>query len=121
LLISNNGRFNLNGYYLHGTSSSDVSLATIDLSQNFNSELSDEGVSIVNAVYFRNQANQSLKLGEEINHVFTLSRTVYSLELIPIRFQVEKGSPTIVSCGESKIIQELSCTSGEDPGEGSEG
>ena len=102
----------LMGYYVHGTENQNVELATADLSKMFSSALSEGGFSIGNIVYFRNQANESLKFEEELTHVFVLDRAIYSIEITPIRFQTEGRSSIIVSCGDAKLTQELACTSG---------
>ncbi|MDP3965948.1 MAG: hypothetical protein Q8Q04_00270 [archaeon] len=112
LEIKNRGRFNVEGYYIHGTESPSVELATADLSKDFNSDLSEDGFSIGNAVYFHKQVNNSFKFDEEVVHVFNLGGQIYSIEITPLRFQTEGGSEKVVSCGNAKLTQEVICSSG---------
>ncbi|MBS3084848.1 hypothetical protein J4411_02950, partial [Candidatus Pacearchaeota archaeon] len=110
--IKNNGKFNVNGYYIRASYTPNTSLATNDLSRNFNTSGSTDGTNISGIVYFHNNFAESLKFGEEVFHVFNSDNSVYFLELIPIRFQTEDNIQKLAICSDAKITQEITCTSG---------
>jgi len=108
LILVNNGRFNIGGYFIHATNSSDQVLATKDISEFI------MGERIGNAVKFSG-ADNSFKPGDSSQeHVFDLSTSnlgqVYSVEIIPVRWQVEDSNKKIVSCGKSKVKEIISCS-----------
>jgi hypothetical protein len=109
LQIRNNGRFDVGGYFIHATDSPDQELAAIDLSPN----LLYGGKVSNNAVVFITQTTQEvsnfLNPNDEITGVFNTTKKLYSIELIPIRYQVEDNKKQLVSCGKAKIIENLKC------------
>jgi|TARA_Y100000034_G_C6836489_1_gene378081 hypothetical protein len=109
--IKNNGRFDIAGYFIHGTNSSSQGLATIALSQYSN--LSAEGEIIFDA------DNNFLKPNNKLDNIFDLSNTsfgqIQSLEIIPIRYQPVNNKNRIVSCSDSKIREVISCYTGSVP------
>jgi len=110
LTIKNNGKFNFEGYFIHGTNSSKEELATIDISKNFDENRSINGVNLLSTVYFHREINLSFKPNEEEVHVFNLNKTLYSIEIIPVRFQREGSSERFVSCGGARIKEKLTCS-----------
>ncbi|MCR4327375.1 MAG: hypothetical protein NUV46_02220 [Nanoarchaeota archaeon] len=110
LNIKNNGKFNVEGYYAHGVNNPSVELATVDLSRNFDMDLSEDGINFTGIVYFKKQAGSNLKNNEEIEHGFVLDEMIYSLQIIPVRFQLDGNVQRVVSCGNARLVQELVCT-----------
>lgn len=104
--LKNNGRFNIAGYFIHATNNSKQELATIDLSKYF---ASISGVKIDNAILFGPSKDNSMKINEVIDERFNLTNQVYSIEIIPIRYQEEKNKIRLVSCGNAKVTELTNC------------
>ncbi len=105
LTLKNNGRFNLEGYFIHATNDSDQSLATIDLSQN----IADETKIFGNSISFLKTEENSFKPNDETTHTFNLDSKIYSIEIIPVRFQIEDSKKRFVSCGDEKVKEVVVC------------
>lgn len=108
LTLKNNGKFNIGGYFIYATTSPNQTLATRDISfylaDNL-SRLSPTGVK------FTGDMNSLKPNQEEIeNYDFTgTDFSIYSVEIIPIRWQKERRINRIVSCSEEKIKEVISC------------
>lgn len=106
--LKNNGRFSIAGYFIHATNSSEQGVATIDLSEYTSSEVGG-------AVIFGADVN-SLMPNNKISNVFDLSNTsfqqIYSVEILPVTYQAFRNKNRIISCGNSKIREEISCSIG---------
>lgn len=113
LTLKNNGRFDIGGYFIHATNDSEKELATIDLSPNLNDEY-HEGYWMNPGVKFDAGNVNSLGPGSErvsnFNFTNTYFNTISSIEIIPVRWQVEKGKTRFVSCGNSKVREEVICS-----------
>ena len=109
LTLKNNGKFKINGYFAHGTTNQNVTLATLDLSNNFNPVISGDGVVLSGVMYFHTNTSTPLNFGEESFQSFDLTNRTYTLEIIPIRFQTENNVEKFTSCGDAKITQALEC------------
>ena len=108
LTLKNNGKFNVGGYFIRVTNTSGVGLATIDLSKNITSGedfLSPTGVKF-------GGAENSLLPNYDAIHVFDISdyTNIYSVEIVPIRWQEEERRKRLVSCKTSIIRENLICT-----------
>ncbi len=105
--IRNNGRFDIAGYFIHATNSSEQKLAIIDLSQN----LIKGGTKVSNAVIFDSLNKNSMKPNDKIKNIFNLSSSeigkVYSIEITPVRFQEEENKIRFVSCKDAKIKETI--------------
>jgi len=51
----------------------------------------------------------SLPPNEEVSNNFTLDYSIYSIEIIPTRFQGQGTKERLVGCGEARVKQELNC------------
>jgi len=104
--LKNNGRFDIAGYFIHGTNSSEQELAVIDLT--LYNKMNSKGI-----VIFDNEIN-SLTPNNEVNNAFDFSNTsfgqIYSIEIIPIRYQLTNNKNRIVSCSNAKIKEVISCS-----------
>ncbi len=106
LILENNGRFNIAGFLIHATNSSNQKLATIDLSKMRVSGGSPLGSSII----FNPAEENSIEPGETTEEVkFRLSEEIYSIEVTPIRLQEEDGKKRYMSCGDAKVKREIIC------------
>ncbi len=109
ITLKNNGKFNVGGYFIYATTSPEQELATRDISfyisENF-SRLNPTGVKLLGEV-------NSLKPNQEEAEEFDFSGanfTIYSIEIIPLRWQKESRINLMVSCKESKIRETISCS-----------
>ena len=113
LILQNNGRFNIDGYFIYATNESNQTLATIDLSEFFDEDAGDTGKIVGNAVLFNLLEENSLKPNSEpITHIFNLNslNIIYSIEIIPTRYQLEDNKKRFVSCRNSKISENIECS-----------
>jgi hypothetical protein len=108
LTLKNNGKFNVGGYFIRVTNTSGVGLATIDLSKNITS---GEDFLAPTGVKFGGAEN-SLPPNYDATHVFNISdyTNIYSVEIVPIRWQEEARRKRLVSCKTSIIRENLICT-----------
>lgn len=112
--IRNNGKFNVNGYFIRASNNSEDEIATLDLTPYH------EGKgNIGNGAVLLEQTNVfPLNPGEEASseNVFDLTLEngfvgeIDFIELIPVRFEEVEGKRRFTSCGEEKIKQQISCT-----------
>lgn len=106
ITLKNNGRFSIAGYFISGADSPGKDIGTIDLS-GYN-KFGVGGFVIFNAL-----SKNSMSPNKEIKSVFDLSNSssaqFYSLNIIPIRYQEIENKNRIVSCGDSRIKETLTC------------
>lgn len=103
--LENNGRFNIAGYLIRATDSSEQELATIDLSSSFTSG----GIKAENMILFENSNKNTVEPNEERVSIFTLDDQIYSIEITPIRFQEESSRTALMICGSAKTREVISC------------
>ncbi|MHA1988099.1 MAG: hypothetical protein ACW98D_15800, partial [Promethearchaeota archaeon] len=103
--------FNIAGYFIQATNDSIQELATIDVSTYIIGEY-----KFGNAIIYKMNEN-FMKPNEFNEDIFDLPNEInliYSIEVIPVRFQIENNRNRLVSCGASKVKEEIDCT-GEEP------
>jgi len=105
ITIKNNGRFNVAGYFIHASNSSDQELPTIDLSSYLNK---DDGPGFVlgSSVSFFEAGNNLFPPGDETTHFFDIPVSIgepYSIKITPTRFQETNGKTRFVSCGDRSV------------------
>lgn len=109
LTLRNNGRFDIAGYFIYATNSSEQELATIDLSPYSNLNKNMEGL-----VLFSIGTDNPLNPNEEITNNFIIDNPdfnqINSVEIIPIRFQEEDNRKRFVNCGSARVKEEITCT-----------
>jgi len=112
LTLQNNGRFNIDGYFIRATNEPNQTLATMDLSEFFDEDAGDKGKLIENKIVFGllQEENSFKPNSEPVTHVFNLDSLIYSIEVIPIRYQLENNKKRFVSCGNSKIRENVECS-----------
>jgi flagellin-like protein len=108
LTLKNNGKFNIGGYLIYATNSPQAELATIDLSKNITSggtPLNPTGIKL------NGEGNSFLPNYEEI-HLFNISSIkpgIYSIEIVPMRWQEEDRKKRLVTCINAKMRKSLDC------------
>ena len=105
--LKNNGKFNIGGYFIYATTSVGQELATKDLSQNITlggDALAPSGIKIYGL-------DNSMKPNAQNSFEYDLVGVddVYSVEIIPIRWQEANRKKSIVSCSIAKIRESLDC------------
>jgi len=103
LILKNNGRFDIAGYFIHATNDSNQTLATVDLSKYLVG-----GIKMGSAILFVPSKN-AVEPNNEKFSAFNLTNQIYSIEITPIRFQVMENKKRLVSCGGSKIRELINC------------
>jgi len=117
ITITNNGLFNIAGYFIRATNSSNQKIATKDLSEFL---VGGGARELNNVVIFLGEDNP-MKPNDKQTQRFDLDENIYSIEIIPVRFQEENNKDKFVSCGGSKIKETVSintessetCTDGD--------
>jgi len=108
--IKNNGKFAIEGYFIHATNKSGEELAAIDIS----SKITHGGNISSNSIVFDLFSQNALTPDAPTNAkrcVFNVSGygTLYRLEIIPTRIQEQDNTNKLVSCSNSKVEEELTC------------
>lgn len=109
LNLKNNGKFNIGGYFIYATDSPEKELATIDISKynvDVNSRLKPYGIKF-GGLTPRNALSPN-RNETEVYNLTELNKEIYSVEILPIRWQVEKNRIVLVSCKDAKIKEIIS-------------
>lgn len=117
LTIKNNGRHNIAGYFIHASYNPNQTVATnplIGFLENQDLGIIYQGVgaySFENAVIFESSTS-----GNFVNISDTafaryrnISSQVYSLDILPMRFQKEENKLRTVSCGKAIVREKITC------------
>ncbi len=109
LSVKNNGRYNVAGYFIHASYNPNQTVATADLIDYLDS---NTGYKLNNAVVFDTSTSGNLLNMSEI--VFArfnnIPSKVYSIDLIPIRFQKQENRLRTVSCGKAIVREKIICS-----------
>ncbi len=110
ITLKNNGKFSVEGYFIHVSNKSGEELSTIDIS----SKITIGGKTSGNSIVFSDVIDNALTPDETANvkiSSFNVAGygTLYKVEIIPIRIQMEGNTRRIVSCGDAKITEALTC------------
>ena len=101
LNIKNNGKFNINGYFIRGTTALDQEVATKDLSNK-------EG-----GIYLFDVEEGFLAPGTDETAIFDLSEftstEIFSIEIIPIRYEEVENKKKLATCNNAKIREQINC------------
>jgi FlaG/FlaF family flagellin (archaellin) len=107
--LRNNGKFNVGGYFIYATTASDQELASKDLSPY--AVITSPILSQTGGVKFSGNLN-SLAPGEEESMSFDFSEEdfdIFSIEIIPLRWEEQGRRVEIASCTQSKIKEDITC------------
>ena len=107
LTLRNNGRFDIAGYFIHATNKTGQKLATIDLSE----YITGGGTLRSNSIVFDLYKN-AMEPTDTTKSIFSLPFNINSIEIIPVRFQIQDGKQRFVSCGHAKIREIVNCDGG---------
>ena len=110
LIIKNNGRFGINGYFIKVSDKKGSELATIDIAKN----LITGGTASGSSVVFSELSENALSPTEPANiklAVFDVSdySQLYKVEIIPTRIQIVNDIKRLVSCTNAKVEADLKC------------
>ena len=110
LNLRNNGKFNVGGYFIYATDSPAKELATIDLSSmnvDPTSRLNPLGVKF--GTYASGDQNTLAPNDMETDsyNITSISEGIYSVEIVPIRWQTQDRKMILVSCKDAKIREEI--------------
>jgi hypothetical protein len=108
--MKNNGKFNLGGFFILGGNNSEGQLATYDLSR----YLQDPDGRLYGNAVVVNLGEQNLFHPNDKNgYIFNIGGAILGLnaiEIIPMRFEEDRGKMRLVTCSSSKIREEISCS-----------
>jgi len=105
--LRNNGKFDIDGYFIHVSNQSDLEqIATIDLSTGIYSG----GELFGSSIRFDGLTENYLTPGDEILSVFNVSAEygiLTKVEIIPTRIQIVNGKKRFISCSNAKVDETL--------------
>ena len=101
ITIINNGLFDIAGYFIRATENSSQKIATKDLSK----FLVPINAKEINKVVMFLGDDNPMKPNDRQTQIFNLDTEIYSIEIIPVRFQEEDSKRTFLSCGNSKVSE----------------
>ncbi len=109
LYLKNNGRFNVGGYFIYATTSPTQLIATTDLSRNITestAKIYPTGIKLVQPL-----AGNLFAPNQKETETYDLTglNPIYSVEITPIRWQVEKNKNKLVSCKDARIRENIDC------------
>jgi len=102
LNLTNNGRFDVDGFYVRVTSTPEQKLATIDISKKIVSGGSAPGNFV--------QLTQKLSPGDKASFRFSPIKETYSVEVIPMMFREVEGKIRLASCSDAKVKEIVECS-----------
>lgn len=109
IILKNNGKFSVAGYYVRASDAPNQNIATIDLSSSVIENHEGENTFGSAVVFVLGENN--LEPGESRALSFDMNSysTLYKIELIPVRWQEAEGKKKLVSCNDAKIDGALIC------------
>jgi hypothetical protein len=105
--LVNNGKFSIDGYFIHASNMTNQELSAIDLSSN----IIGGGNFTGNAVTFDLFHQNAMNPGDKEISSFNISGhgILYKIEMIPTRIQEQDGKNRFVSCSDAKADWDLTC------------
>jgi hypothetical protein len=113
--VKNNGRFGIDGYFIHASNKSGEKLATIDLSPKLIVAAEDRSERISGSeVRFSNFVNalspeDTANTDTESFNVSSYGR-IFKIEIIPVRIQEVDGVKRVVGCSSAKSEETPACS-----------
>lgn len=113
ITVKNNGKFSVNGYFIHASNKAGEELATIDISSGITSGGDIYGYT--NSITFVETEKNYLTPDEPTNvitssfDVSDYNNALVKVEIIPTRIQEVDNKERLVSCGSAKIEESVSC------------
>ena len=117
LTVKNNGRFDIAGYFIHATTSEEQEIAVTDISQKV-ADPSHKGSGSV--LYPLEGKINPISTERMISDTFNLASigSIFSIQLVPLRYQEIDGKTRPAACSNGKITQKLECAMGTTGGGG---
>ncbi|MFH1503615.1 MAG: archaellin/type IV pilin N-terminal domain-containing protein [Candidatus Diapherotrites archaeon] len=110
LTLRNIGTFSIGGYFIRATTSPEQEIAKLDLSRNITKETAK---LYPIGIRFGEITSTGNSLGPDENEIDIYNLTggdrIYSLEIIPVRWQEENNKRRLVSCKDAKIKETIEC------------
>ncbi len=105
IVLKNNGRFDVAGFFIHATNNSSQEVATIDLSRYLTGGGTNKSGNSVVYIF----GNNSMNPGDTRITIFSLpgNITPYSVSIIPVRYQTEDNRVRFVSCSSAKTESKI--------------
>ncbi len=107
--LKNNGKFSINGYFIHASNKTGEALPTLDLSL----RIMTGGITTGNSITFSDMVENALSPDEPNEKKSSFNTTgygtIYKIEIIPTRMQEVDGKKRLISCSDSKVEAELTC------------
>lgn len=103
LSLFNNGRFQVDGYFVKVAYNENQEIATEDISEN----LIKGGNANAGVISFPGRAldpGKNAPIAE-----YNLPNEIFLVELVPMRYEMIEGKNRLVSCGEAKIKEKVVC------------
>ena len=113
--VKNNGRFSINGYFIHASNKSDLEqVSIIDLSPKI--IVQNKETIYLGSVEFSNVEENNLLPGGTHSTLFNVAdycpcagKAITKIEIIPTRIQEIEGKTRFVSCSDAKVEETLTC------------
>ena len=105
LKLKNNGRFDIAGYFIYATDSATQELATKDLSE----KRTSGGGNFGGAMLFGVAGENPFKPNDERTENFNIPFQIFSVEILPVRWQKFENKNAFVSCGRAKVRENVDC------------
>jgi hypothetical protein len=103
LSVSNNGRFDVDGYFIKSAEIDGQEIATTDISE----KMTSGGNPNSGLVLFAGKALEPSKTAPLA--MYDLDKEIYLIELIPIRYEIIDNKNRLISCGNAKIKEKIAC------------
>ncbi len=118
--VQNTGQFAIGGYFIYVKDDPDKQIATIDISRNNTDAINPmlhslliNGIKLGMTDPYLTQENDFAPGAQETERytMVGVPEPIYTLEIVPIRWQEENGKPVLASCKEVRIVEEVpGCT-----------
>lgn len=110
--IINNGNYDMGGYFIYGSDRQGSEIAPLDLTRgNMNVNSAFPGTAGVKFGSFYYGDKNDLSPGESEVERYNLTQfgRIYSIEIIPFRWQPQNRKTTLISCSNSKLKEMINC------------
>ena len=103
LNLTNNGRFDFDGFFIKATRTPEQTIATWDIAPLIISGGNEAG----GVVRLSQGALEPAEIAENIK--FELNNKTYIVEILPIKYQIIDGKQKLAGCGEAKVQEDVVC------------
>jgi len=109
IVLRNDGKFDIGGYFIYATDSPEEELATIDISKNNTQNYSIRTPSGVKLGLIGSK--NSLGPNEEEIETYNITgrSMMYLIQIIPMRWQEEANKEVVVTCKDVRIEKRIEC------------